>query len=202
MSSFFHTDHLAAAAALAVLASACAVTPEQPAATADLPPAGADGEYHVKLPAPSPGEARLLEMTVSEDVSAKCTLEPHFHFDEAKPRAQGYEKIQALAGCLNDPAVRDHDVALIGRADERGSDAYNMNLAKERALKVKNLLIEHGVAGARLHVSVRGESGAKQGDGLHSHGFDRRVDVELMNVTHAPVESEVSPTMAPQRGGQ
>ena len=190
-----------AAAAIALVSVGCAVTPEQQPATADLPPAGPDGEYTVEFPTPENGEARYLEMTVSEDVSARCALEPHFPFDEAKPRPQDQAKVRALAGCLNDPQIVGHDVALIGRTDKRGTANYNVALARKRAMNVKRLLIKNGVAADRLHVRVRGEAGAKQGDGLHSHGFDRRVDVELMGVIHAPEESGVTPTMLPQ-GGQ
>ena len=190
-------SHFAAVAAIGLLASACAVTPQQQPATADLPPAGADGEYTVEFPGPSRGEARYIKMTVSEDVTVICHLEPHFGFDEDEPLPQDQAKVVALAACLNDARVSEYDVAVIGRTDARGSDAYNMGLAQERAESVKRLLAKHGVEASRLHVDVRGEQGAKQGDGLHSHGFDRRVDIELLGVVHAPEESDVSPTMQP-----
>ena len=45
-----------------------------------------------------------------------------------------------------------------GHTDSDGTDAYNMDLSKRRALTVKQYLVDHGIDGSRLTVSWFGES--------------------------------------------
>lgn len=191
------TTRIPLAIAAATLMTACQATPPAQNAEANLPDAGPDGEYTVSFPEPEPGEARYLNMTVSEDVSSWCPMEPHFAFDEATPRPQDEVLMSLLARCLNSPKIVDNEVLLTGRTDRRGTNAYNQRLARERAQTVKGLLVKHGVDEERIVIRVRGERGAQEGDGLHSHGFDRRVDVTLLGDVKTPMASSVEPTLNP-----
>jgi len=45
-----------------------------------------------------------------------------------------------------------------GHTDDRGRDAYNLNLSNERAASVKNYLTSHGIDASRLESKGFGES--------------------------------------------
>lgn len=179
---------------LLLTATACDPAPPTTPATADLPDAGADGTYRVDFPEPVQPEARHLLMTVSEDVTKRCNLTPHFPFDEAEPRPQGRVKLAFLAQCLKSEPLEDLDVFVVGHADRRGTDEYNLELALERAKTVKEMLVDNGVAPERLNLGTAGESFAVGGDArFHSHGFDRRVDILFLGQNASPEASGVVP---------
>ncbi len=60
----------------------------------------------------------------------------------------GREQIAAIAAELNDSDVAS--VQVIGHTDLLGSDAYNRTLSQQRALSVRRLLIEQGIAPAMV----------------------------------------------------
>jgi OOP family OmpA-OmpF porin len=81
------------------------------------------------------------------------------------------------------------DLSIVGRADSRGRSAYNADLGLRRAEAVKELLVGAGVSESRIAISSLGAGGAVGGDrdqDAYSHGYDRRVDVVLLGVVHAP----------------
>ncbi len=125
------TTHLTSIAGAAALAACAPVEPAQSGGV-NLPDAGQDGQYVVDFPETDPRQDRYLRMTVSEDVRSICPIEPHFAFDEAEPRPQDQVALRALARCLEDPAMRAKEITLVGRTDRRGTDAYNMKLARRQ----------------------------------------------------------------------
>lgn len=70
------------------------------------------------------------------------------------------------------------NIQLNAHADHRGEPDYNETLSKDRALSVRDSLIEAGVSGNRIYSHAHGESNAtnKDTEGLI---FDRRVDIQL-----------------------
>ena len=110
-------------------------------------------------------------------------MTPEFPFDKARPRAEAHAQLVALAKCLNHPEMAGRNVLLIGRADPRGTDAYNQKLGMKRALRIKALLIADGLAESRITVKSAGDSGVQP---EFSNGYDRRVDVVILGGTHAP----------------
>ena len=69
-------------------------------------------------------------------------------------------------------------MALIGRADPRGTEEYNLGLGSRRAASVSQYLARLGVGQPQLGVTTRG---AIDATGTDESGWrqDRRVDIQL-----------------------
>jgi peptidoglycan-associated lipoprotein len=67
---------------------------------------------------------------------------------------------------------------LVGHADPRGSDEYNMVLGSKRAENVKSGIVTEGLPDAQASTTSRGEMEARGTDEA-SWAQDRRVDIVL-----------------------
>lgn len=175
--------------ALFSLMAGCATPPQpiQAAREPRLPDPGADKEYKVQFPDPGRGVARYIGIDIGADIAKQCGLvQTHFEFDSAEPVPQDKIVLKGLAECLNQPQLSDITLSLIGRADGRGTVAYNQALGLRRANAVKTLLVEAGMAADRIQTSSRGDRGAIGNDMAVSFGYDRRVDAVEVGVVHAP----------------
>lgn len=172
------------------LGAACAapLSPMQAASGSALPKPDKNQEYKVKFPDEGRGKARYIVLTIGDDVAANCGKwkTQHFEFDSTEPLAEDQLRLKELAECLNQSAFIEHDVMLRGNTDERGSSTYNKELGLRRAERVKEILVSNGVAAARLQTSSSGAEAAVGEDPRYSYGYDRRVDIALLNVVHAP----------------
>ena len=158
------------------------------------PPPRLETVSAVELPAPPEQETRVLHMALREEVDKTCDLtEPHFFYDESQARPQAHPELEALASCLQQEPYDELTVLLVGRADPRGSDEYNLALGKRRAEYVKGLLVDYGVGADRIVVSSDGERQAKGDEDAFSYGYDRRVDVVQIGFSHAPRYSAPEP---------
>lgn len=178
-------------AALAATLSGCTVAePVQSGKDAKLPDPGADKAYTVTWPEMGRGQDRYIRLTIGDDMAADCALvKPHFEFDSAETRPQDVVALRSLADCLNAERHRDLYIRLIGRADPRGDMEYNRALGERRAEHVKKLLVREGVDAGRIVTTTRGESesvGSEDAKADYSFGYDRRVDIKLLGVVHAP----------------
>jgi OOP family OmpA-OmpF porin len=185
MKSFLVTGSLV----LGTLLAACStpMTPVQSAAGPKLPDPGADKQYQVEFPDPGRGMARYIGITIGDDIAKQCGLvQTHFEFDSAEPVPQDKVVLKGLAECLNQPQFSDVTLALVGRADGRGTVAYNNALGLKRAGRVKTLLMDAGMSADRIKTSSRGDRGAIGDDMAVSFGYDRRVDAVEVGVVHAP----------------
>jgi outer membrane protein OmpA-like peptidoglycan-associated protein len=90
--------------------------------------------------------------------SGFVTLQPiNFEYDRAVIRPDSYYILDAVVAAING----NPDYALIevqGHTDERGDDAYNLDLSERRAAAVLEYLISHGVDPQRLTSHGYGES--------------------------------------------
>jgi peptidoglycan-associated lipoprotein len=133
------------------------------------------------------GAARFIRIDLGPDSLTECRrLSPKFPFDSAVTYAQDREQLGALATCLNAPGMRERSIQLVGRADPRGSDAYNEELGGRRAQAIRKILIENGIAEARIEIASEGERGAKGDTAEYASGFDRRVDLIVRGGVHVP----------------
>lgn len=75
-------------------------------------------------------------------------------------------------------------IDVIGHADSRGSDDYNLDLSERRAMAVSSLLLNNGVQGERLLAYGRGES-EPVADNSTPEGqqLNRRVEIRVRAVT-------------------
>ena len=122
------------------------------------------------------------------DIVALCKLHatdeqqaaPKFAYDAAELTPQDRSVLQQIADCVTKGPLHGKRLQLIGRADPRGTEEYNMGLGDRRAHSVGTYLERLGVAAGVLDASTRGSLDAT-GHDEQSWQTDRRVDVELQN---------------------
>ena len=94
-----------------------------------------------------------------EDLYTRCTdvnFEPvYFGFDSTVVPQGELGKIDAVAQHLSSNA--DRVVVVEGNCDERGSNEYNMSLGENRAIIVRNYLVQSGIAADRIQTRSYGE---------------------------------------------
>ena len=94
-----------------------------------------------------------------EDLYTRCTdvnFEPvYFGFDSTVVPQGELGKIDAVADHLK--SRTDRVVVVEGNCDERGSNEYNMALGENRAIIVRNYLVQNGIAADRIQTRSYGE---------------------------------------------
>lgn len=84
-----------------------------------------------------------------------------------------------LARLAQDVArMQDVRVRLDGFADERGDDAYNLELSQKRVEFVRDQLVAAGIDPARIEANAHGESPAQDAS-ADSYALERRVSLTL-----------------------
>jgi peptidoglycan-associated lipoprotein len=126
-------------------------------------------------------------VAVSDDLAKRCSLKfgnaeqaPKFGLDDAELLPSDRDVLQQIADCLTKGPLQGRNVQLVGRADPRGTDEYNLGLGTRRAENVRTYLQRLGVPANRLAPTTRGELDASGSD---ETGWqrDRRVDLQLVN---------------------
>jgi len=112
-----------------------------------------------------------------EDLYQRCTdvsFSPvYFGFDSTVVPAGELGKIDAVAQHLTSNAGRV--VVVEGNCDERGSHEYNMSLGENRALVVRNYLVQSGIAADRIQTRSYGaEKPAVEGHDESAYALNRR----------------------------
>ena len=94
-----------------------------------------------------------------EDLYTRCTdvdfAPVYFGFDSTVVPAGEFGKIDAVAQHLT--AKADRVVVVEGNCDERGSNEYNMSLGENRAIIIRNYLVQSGIAADRIQTRSYGE---------------------------------------------
>ena len=80
----------------------------------------------------------------------------YFDTDKYQIKAEAYPYLNSLGELLI--KNRDWKISLKGHADDRGSEAYNFELSKNRAESVLFYLLNRGVKRNQLHVEYYGEN--------------------------------------------
>lgn len=108
------------------------------------------------------------------------TQTPTFDYDKDELSPEDRKVLDQIATCLTTGALKGKGVALIGRADPRGTEEYNLGLGSRRAETVGQYLSRLGVGAPQLAVTTRG---ALEAEGSDEPGWakDRRVDIQLRN---------------------
>ena len=112
-----------------------------------------------------------------EDYCKKCddvSFTPvYFGFDSTVVPQGELGKIDAVAAHLEKNA--DRVVVIEGNCDERGSNEYNMSLGENRAIIIRNYLVNNGVAADRIQTRSYGEERpAVEGQGEGAWAKNRR----------------------------
>jgi outer membrane protein OmpA-like peptidoglycan-associated protein len=120
-----------------------------------------------------------VHVFLTDNVRKTCAgTDPFFHFDSDRVTAQDQPGLYALADCMRTGALRDKRILLTGRADPRGSAPVNDKLGLERAERVKDFLVAHGIAAGRTETTSIGKVGAEPAPGKWR--TDRRVDIDVI----------------------
>ncbi|MEP7125841.1 MAG: OmpA family protein [Byssovorax sp.] len=100
-----------------------------------------------------------------------------FKFDSAKLLPDAKDRLDKIAKCATEGAIKDKELVVVGRTDSVGTDEYNKQLGMSRADTVAKYLHEQGVQKARVEAVSKGEAAAV----ADPYGWppDRRVTVRL-----------------------
>ena len=159
---------------------ACGSDPPPPAAAPTTPPPPA-ATMEPTRPEKAGDVPSRSNINISEDIRKACGItdaEAFFAYDSANVRPQDKTVLTKLATCFSTGALKGRQMRLVGHADPRGDEEYNMTLGGQRADNVKSAIVEAGLAAAQIATSSRGEMDATGTDEA-SWEKDRRVDIML-----------------------
>ena len=128
---------------------------------------------------------RLRTVSRPELVSllqAGIAMDLLFRTDEHALADTTGDRLSQLAGTL--ASMPDIRIQLDGFADERGDEAYNLQLSEKRVEFVREQFVAAGVHPDRINVSAHGESVAQDAS-VDSFALERRVSVKLF-ISDAP----------------
>ncbi len=161
------------------LVAACSSTPAPKTARESAPPAppSATASAAARAPATEPPTT----VAIDDAILRACHIgadKAYFPFDSSRLESQDARPLDAVATCFTSGPLKGRSMKLVGRADPRGDEEYNMVLGQSRADRVGAALRRDGVDHSRISSSSRG---ALDANGRDEHGWamDRRVDVLL-----------------------
>lgn len=170
----------------AALACVAGCSKERKAKTTPTEPTTGTAAKQEAKPAPkieantpvSPSLAVSADIATACGIKAPATPAPTFEYDKDELTPPDREVLETLGTCLTTGALKGKAVLLVGRADPRGTEEYNMGLGSRRAHSVGQYLGRLGVAQAQLAVTTRG---ALDATGTDEAGWknDRRVDIQM-----------------------
>lgn len=176
------TRSLALSLVLSSIALACASDPPPPAQS-PMPMAPAQvGGPAAPRSAVAPGQdPKQSNVNISEAIRKACGItetEAFFAFNSSNVRAQDKAVLGKLATCFTSGPLKGRLMRVVGHADPRGEDEYNMVLGEKRASNVKAAIGREGLDLAKMETTSRGEMDAN-GTDEGSWEKDRRVDIVL-----------------------
>jgi outer membrane protein OmpA-like peptidoglycan-associated protein len=152
-------------------------TPPDPVATKPEKPVEALKDD--KLVSPGLGVSGDIVALCGIKVAANTTAAaPKFEYDQYELTAEDRAVLDQIATCLTSGPLKGKAVSLIGRADPRGTEEYNMGLGSRRSHSVGQYLGRLGVSEPQMLVTTRGAIDAK-GTDESTWREDRRVDIQL-----------------------
>jgi peptidoglycan-associated lipoprotein len=127
----------------------------------------------------SPNIAVSMDIAEACNIAAGKTIDPRFKYDRDELLPEDRIVLETIAECLTDGALKGRKVKLIGRADPRGTDEYNLALGSQRSSAVSEYMNKHGAEPSQLVETTRGSIDAI---GTNEVGWskDRRVDIVLV----------------------
>jgi peptidoglycan-associated lipoprotein len=172
--------------ALVLAAALAACSKDKPKTTPPVPDSPTTtGQTEAPAPDVSQDQQVSPSLSVSGDIATACGLKiapsqatPKFDYDKDDLTAEDRAVLDQIAQCLTSGALKGRAVSLIGRADPRGTEEYNLGLGSRRAHSVSQYLGRLGVQPPQMGVTTRG---ALDATGMDEDGWreDRRVDIQL-----------------------
>ncbi|HVJ21339.1 MAG TPA: OmpA family protein [Polyangiaceae bacterium] len=168
-----------------VLAVCCCVglacSAATPAARNALQPPPSKKSNVTVVSADVPASDTSSNINVAPAIREACGLSAHeayFAYDAANVSSRDDQLLEKLAQCFIKGNMFGRNMALVGHADPRGDEEYNVALGGRRADAIQEALIKKGLDALRVRTSSRGEYDA-QGNEESGWAKDRRVDVLL-----------------------
>ena len=123
------------------------------------------------------------DVSLSQNIRDLCKIDdsdrsPKFDFDSSQLSSSDRDILQQVAKCMTDGALKGKDIELIGRADPRGEQEYNMTLGSSRATAAHKYLDGLGIDDKRMGETSRGALDAT-GHDEEGYAKDRRVDIRV-----------------------
>lgn len=129
-----------------------------------------------------PGDdPKRSDINISDAIRKACGLtetDAHFAYNSAAVQQSDRAILKKLAVCFTTGPLKGKTILLVGHADPRGEEEYNLVLGGKRAENVGAGIKKEGLPAAQLETSSRGELDATGTDEA-SWAKDRRVDVLL-----------------------
>jgi peptidoglycan-associated lipoprotein len=124
-------------------------------------------------------EVELTSVEVSEEIARVCALpDSSFAFDSAEIGGAAAVALDKLASCFAEGELAGRHLKIVGHADPRGTEEYNLALGQRRASAVGNYLMTKGISEARIETTSVGEYEARGNDEA-GWARDRRVEILL-----------------------
>jgi outer membrane protein OmpA-like peptidoglycan-associated protein len=103
---------------------------------------------------------KTRSLSPSEPVKKRSvSLGIEFRHDSSELTGEAQEVLNRLGGALVSPQLGEHKFLIEGHTDADGSEDYNQTLSEQRAMTVKNYLVNvFGVEGSRLQDMGKGEA--------------------------------------------
>ncbi len=173
--------NLLIASTMGLLAMACGSDPHPPVAPSGGTQDGAKSTQVAGPKASAEEDAAPTQLSIDDKILKACGIaasDAHFDFNSANVKQGDYPVLSKLAQCFASGPLKGRKMLLVGHADSRGDEEYNMTLGGRRAGGVKSVLVARKLSGAQVSTSSRGELDATGSDEA-SYAQDRRVDVRL-----------------------
>jgi peptidoglycan-associated lipoprotein len=134
----------------------------------------------------SPGKENS-SIYLSERLRSACGIKtigstqdaPKFAFDRSEILPEDQDVLAAVAQCVTVGPLKGRSIMLVGRADPRGTEEYNMALGERRSNSVDNYLGQLGVSPSQMTETSRGSLDATGNDEA-TWRTDRRVDIDIL----------------------
>src|SRR4051812_5742557 len=147
--------------ALILLCSACSHEGVPPAIPQSAPVVA---QTRPQVPAADSKSPTRGVVNISEDIRRACGIadsEAYFPFDSSTLTDTDKPVLSKLVTCFKTGPLAGHEMRLVGHADPRGGDDYNMVLGGSRADTVKSFLVMRGLPSNRVATTSRGELDAR-----------------------------------------
>ena len=159
-------------------ASDASVPPKIPTRATDPAPAESQSApVEDKFPDKDPARGKL---EISNKILKACGLshaDAYFAYNSAAVSGQADKVLRSIAECFKSGPLKGAPMKLIGHADPRGDEEYNMLLGQRRADNVQRSLVRLGMPTEQITTTSRGEMDAT-GTDEESWTKDRRVQME------------------------
>lgn len=136
-------------------------------------------ESSEKVDASRDSDKNAATATVDESVAKMCDLpDARFGFDSSALGNEARRVVDAIAKCFTSGPGKGRGLHIVGHADPRGEEEYNLALGQRRAGAVAGLLKGAGLDEDRVMTTSRGELDAT-GQDEAGWSRDRRVEIQL-----------------------